>query len=340
MNKLISSLAAVALLAMTVVVGPVFAAGVTVTDVLSVTTASTASNHTVTFTSTSGVPANGTIKVTFPAGFVIGSVDNTDVDLTDDATDVVIAATPSGTTWGAAFSGQVLTLTNGSSAVGAGSVIVIEIGTNATADVAGDAQITNPVAGNYGVLLTTSAGDYGAMIVPVGNANLVSVTATVDPTFSFSLSGNALTFAAPLSTTAQNSSAAITATVSTNATGGVAVKARSKGNGNGTSGNGSAGLLSGANLIPAAASTAVTNAGAAGYGIFANNAQNSAVIDEGFDADSTSDVAISTTDANIFTGAAPVAVASADVTARAVITGVTSAGSYVDTLTFTATPTF
>lgn len=337
MNKFISSLAAVAFLAMTVVAGPVFAAGVTVTNALSVTTASTASNHTITFTSTSGIPASGTVKVTFPAGFVFGSVDNTDVDLTDDATDVVIAATPSGTTWGAAVSGQVLTLTNGSAAVGAGSVIVIEIGLNATADVAGNAQITNPVAGNYGIVLTTSAGDLGGVVVPVGGANQVSVSATVDPILTFALGSNTIALGT-LSTSAATS-ASHTMTAATNASSGYVISV------------GGATLTSGANTIDAyGAAGAASVPGTEGFGI--NLKANTTPV-VGANAVGGSGVAVgnfATVNTFAFDATGPNTIANSatapsgstvfTVSYIANIAAATAAGTYGTTLTYTTTPTF
>lgn len=332
MNKFISSIAAIALVVTSMVIAPVRAAGVAVTDTLSVTTASTVSNHTITFTATSGIPASGTIKVTFPAGFAIGSVNDTDIDLTDDAVDVVIAATPSGTTWGAAFSGQVLTLTNGSSVVAGGSVVVIEIGLNATADVAGDAQITNPAAGNYGIVLTTSAGDLGGVVVPVGNANQVSVSATVDPILSFSLSPNALalgTLPTAANTYANDAGTSlITPTVNSNAEGGIVITMVSTGLKSGTKEIGITDIAGGV------APTTGTD-----YYKVSTNATPNLLDANGVDMTTAAgtDMLASQT---VKSFATPVAAGTVAVTVGARADVTTEAGSYTDTLTFIATPTF
>ena len=140
-----------------------------VSDTISTSVPSVVANHTISFTTSSGVLANGTIIVTFPAGFTIGSVVFGDMDLKDDASELTLAGTASGTDWGAAFSSQVLTLTNGSTVVAAGSVMELQIGTNAAS---GSNQITNHAsAASYSVVITGTFGDTGtamiAMILPV-----------------------------------------------------------------------------------------------------------------------------------------------------------------------------
>ncbi|MEK9152321.1 MAG: hypothetical protein AAB692_03050 [Patescibacteria group bacterium] len=109
------------------------------------------------------------------------------MDLTDDGTDVAIAATPVTTTWGAAVSGQVLTLTNGTTAVGAGSVMVLEIGTNATFGTAGTNQITNTTAGSYAIALGGTLGDSASLRIAIVDA--VTVTASVDTSLTFTVAG-------------------------------------------------------------------------------------------------------------------------------------------------------
>ena len=88
-------------------VPPVSAASLTtLSDTLTNVTKSANADHVVQFTTPTGVSASGTIVITIPSGFTMGSgIDYTDVDLKDDGVDVTIAASPTGTTWGAAFGG-------------------------------------------------------------------------------------------------------------------------------------------------------------------------------------------------------------------------------------------
>ena len=96
-----------------------------------------------------------------------------------------LAATPTGTTWGAAVSGQDITFTNGSAAVAAGSVIEIQIGTNADS---GANQIINPgTTGTQEITITGSFDDTGAARVFI--IDDVTVTAAVDTTFEFTVTG-------------------------------------------------------------------------------------------------------------------------------------------------------
>lgn len=328
MNKFISSLAAIALVITSVVIAPVKAASVAVTDALSISTASTNSNHTITFTATSGIPAAGTIVVTFPAGFTIGSVAFGDIDLSDDAVDLTLAAVTAGTDWGAAFSGQVLTLTNGSAAVVGGSVMVLKIGTNATGGVN---QIINPATSTPTITLTTSAGDLGAAVVYVGAANQVSVSATVDPILSFSIDNTTLALGTlPVATNDyanDTGTTKITNTINSNAQGGIVVTMSSTGLKSATR------EIGVTNIATGIADTLATD-----YYKVSTNATPNLVDANGVDMTTAAgtDILASQT---VLTAAAPVA-GTVAVTVGARAAADTEAGSYTDTLTFIATPTF
>lgn len=158
--------------------------------------ASTAGNHTIVFTTPTGVSASSTIILTFdnstniPAG-----LDYTDIDLTDDATDVTLAAAPSGATWGVVrTSSTVITFTNGSSAVAGGSVISIEIGSNATFGTTGDQQIINGSAGTTKLTITGSFSDTGIIGIPIIADDTVVINAIVQPTITFTVSDNTIFF--------------------------------------------------------------------------------------------------------------------------------------------------
>jgi hypothetical protein len=158
-----------------------------ISDTLSDSDVSVPADHTIQFTiptGSAGVTAGDTITVTFPAGFAMGSVAFGDVDLSVNGADQTLAATPLGATWGAAVSGQVLTLTSGTGVATAGQVVIIKVGTNATGGVN---QVTNSTAGSYELVVTAGAADTGRTRVAI--IDNVLVTASVDTTFNFVVSG-------------------------------------------------------------------------------------------------------------------------------------------------------
>ena len=159
----------------------------TVKDTITDSRPSVVANHTIDFTTPTGITSGQTITITFPAGFTMSSIAFGDVDLKDDGTDLAFAATASGATWGAAVSGQVLTLTNGTTAVAAGSVMVLQIGTNATFGTAGTPQITNTTAGSYVISLGGTSADAADLRIAIIDA--VTVTASVDTSLTFTVAG-------------------------------------------------------------------------------------------------------------------------------------------------------
>jgi len=166
-----------------------------ISNTLSDSDRSALSNHLIQFTvptSSPGVIAGGTIVVNFPAGFVMGSVAFGDVDLSINGTDVTLAAAPSGATWGAGVAGQVLTLTSGTGVVTAGQIVRIEVGTNATFGTAGTNRVTNPgITDSLEFLVTAGAADSGRTRVAI--LDNVDVTAIVNTSFIFTVSGLATT---------------------------------------------------------------------------------------------------------------------------------------------------
>ncbi len=176
----------------------VYAASLTaLSDTLSSQKVSTLSNHDIQFTSPTGVGSGQTIILTFPSDFsVAAAMDFTDMDVLDDGANVTLAAAPSGATWGAVrTSATVITLTNGTTVVGAGSVIRIRIGTNATNQSTGVRQITNTTSnGSKVIAITGSFTDTGSITVNILSDDQVAVTATVDQSLTFSISDNSIGF--------------------------------------------------------------------------------------------------------------------------------------------------
>ncbi len=166
-------------------------------DTLSDSDLNVASNHTIQFTTANGVMSGGTILITFPtsageftlptAGFDFG-----DLDVTDDGAEITLGSSASGDTWGVATTSSTILLTtstsSGAIAVASSSVLVIQIGTNATSGVAGNSQITNPTsADSYEISIDGSMQDSGAFRVAI--IDDVVVTASVNTTFTFSVTG-------------------------------------------------------------------------------------------------------------------------------------------------------
>lgn len=160
-------------------------------DTLSSSAPGGLSNHTIAFTTPLGMPASSTVTITFPSGFVLPAMGPDDIDLTASGTDKTVATTSAGAgTWGAYFTGQVLTLTSPPSvAQASNTAIVIEIGTNATFGVTGDAQITNPTSTttSYEIVIGGSMPDSGSVRVAI--VSEVIVSANVDTSLSFTVAG-------------------------------------------------------------------------------------------------------------------------------------------------------
>jgi hypothetical protein len=183
-----------------------------VSDTLSTVTTSTAANHTIVFrTPTGAADTTDTITITLPAGFTTNSFDFADVDLAWSAgsqanctaptysNDATLAASAAAGTWGAALSGQVLTLTAPSSAfsttIAANACVQIEIGTHATTGATGDTQITNPASANsYEIAIAGTFGDTGSATVNIITDDSVDIAATVAQSLTFSISDTAIGF--------------------------------------------------------------------------------------------------------------------------------------------------
>lgn len=315
------------------------AALTSVKDTMSRMKASTASNHTIQFTTPTG-QSSGTIVIDFnTAGFTSGSVDYTDIDLSYGAAgtenEQTLAAAAAAATWGAAFATNSLTLTyptSGGTAITAGWIVIVEIGTNATAGVVGDQQMTNPTAGASKIISITAGSDSGSLAVAILADEQLAVTGDIDETLSFALSSNTMALAT-MTTSAVASVGPITLTMSTNASGGYTITVQDQGDGS------SAGLYKSAaptGLI--ASSTATLAAGTEGYG--AQGASATETVATTY-LKTTNDVgALSRTAQNLVSNTIPVSAKTATITVKAAISGTTKAGNYADTLTLICTGNF
>lgn len=217
--RAIAMLLAVALL-MWVVAGQMTAQAANLTEVsntLSDSDRSALSDHVIEYTipsGSAGVEATESITVTFPNGFNIStsSVGLSDIDLEVDGVDeTLVLGAPGAAQWQVATSGQDLVFTAGASeSIAALATVTIKVGTAADG---GTDQVTNhSTTGSYEFLITSGTGannDTGRTRVAI--LDNVDVTATVDTTFDFTVTGFAAagTDANGTTTTATSSSTAI-----------------------------------------------------------------------------------------------------------------------------------
>lgn len=346
LQRVVALFSVLVLFLATVPIRPASAAAVTsLKDTLSRVQASTAANHTIQFTTPTGVAAGQTITLTFGSGFTMNAIDFGDIDVADDGVDVALAATPTGATYGAALSGQVVTITSGTGTIAASSVIAIEIGTNATFGVAGDTQVTNPTAGGTTVAIAGTFTDSGTLAISIIADDTVDITATVDPTITFTISDVAIGFGSLSSSTgrwatgdalggnasATTPTAAHTMTLATNAQSGWAITYSG------------ATLTSGSNTITDAATIDEDSDGTPGseqFGISAGT-DGDATIASGYLRDSVADFDfVPSTTTTLVSESGETNTETISVSYLANISTITEAGSYTTSITYIATGTF
>lgn len=174
---------AVMLLISVVAVIPVQAATVsTLTDKVTSHDTASAGNHTVSFTTGTGASLGSTFVLTLDASFGTSSITEDDVDISDDGVDLTTATTCAGSEQASvAMASDVLTITicaGDGGAIAAGSVVAVEIGTNATSSGTGSNQITNPSSrGTYSIRLSGTFGDVGNVWIPIVTLGDIPVSA-------------------------------------------------------------------------------------------------------------------------------------------------------------------
>ncbi len=181
----------------------VFAASLTtLSDIHSSVKVSTLSDHTIQFITPTGVIAGGTISITFPAGYTMGTFSVNNVDFATSTTgactglvDGAVAGVASGGTWGVAQAGQVITVTSGTGVIPANRCIQIQYGGNATFGAAGTTTITNPASANtYAITIGGTFGDNGTITSNIITNDTVSVSATVQQSITFTISTTTIYF--------------------------------------------------------------------------------------------------------------------------------------------------
>lgn len=189
-------------LIMSIGVSTAFAAALSgMSDTLSTAKINTVANHTIVFTTPTGIAAGSTTVITLQSDFSIpAGLTFADVDINVGGPYIgttTLAAVPVGTTLGVVrTSATVLTITASSSAViTAGNTVYVRIGTNAINQSIGTFQITNATTnGNKTVAVGGTMSDSGTTTVSLLTDDAVQVNAIVPQTLTFSISSNSINF--------------------------------------------------------------------------------------------------------------------------------------------------
>ncbi len=325
-------------------------------DTMSRLKASTASNHEIKFVTPSGVASGGIITFVFSAGFTgIGSLVGADFDFAENSGSVctggswteksVVTSSPSSSQFSIAGSSQTVTLTSGgaSATITAGRCVRLRIGTNATDTTGsgpGSNQITNGAIGSADTItIGGSFGDSGTIAIDIISNDQVVVTATVDPTITFTIDDNAIGFGTLTTGAARYANAgatgsgsdttAVNLTVATNASGGYVL-----------SYNGAT-LTSGADTIAVATITGDAD-GTPGSAQFATGytASGGSTVVTAYDNASNNWSYVASTTTTIVSRTTPTNTETITAHYLANIAGNTPAGSYSTTINYIATGTF
>jgi hypothetical protein len=216
-----------------------------------------------------------------------------------------------------------------------------KLGTKTTAADNNKVSVTTGTAATCtGTLTPVDTGSYSLSII---SNDQISVTATVDPLFSFAVSGNTAGFGTFSSTTKRWANTAAsgstteptsagdpaTVTVTTNAPNGALVSAKSL----------RAGLYQTSHTINAVGANSVTS-GSEGYAVYVRTAGSNLPAASGFNG-TTSTGVISTSFQTIASASGAISTNNtAELALSAAVSGSTTAGSYTDTITLVGTGKF
>jgi len=320
---------------------------------------SVAANQTLTFTINDSWDATETLTVDYPDGFDLSTLGNTepeDFDITDDAAEKGIVANGSCvansieiTTVDAVTDDQLtFTLCSGSTAIATGSVIVIEIGTNATFGSAGNDQITNQSAAqNNTDAVVTIGGNFGGSgtaAVEIVADNTTTVNATVGPSITCGFSGMTTTFTSLTTGSISTSGTNTVITISTNAANGFSLTVRDVGD---TADPGLYKSSAPTSLIGSADdsfnNTATLVAGTDGFGIQGSTSGGSGAsvtIAARYNQTGNDVGGLELTDTTLASATGAVSNRAVTIVHKAAVGGLTPAGSYSDILTYVCTGIF
>ena len=308
-------------------------------DTVSNLTASTVANHTIVFTTPTGVASGATIILTFNNSTSDTGVLYTDVNIKDNGSVLPLAAAPSGATWGFVnTSSTVLTFTNGTTVVPAGHVITILIGTNATSPT-GVHQITNGTAGTTILRISGTFSDYGSVAMSIIANSIVTVSAEVLASLTFTVSSNSLYFGNLSSSTscfAQNSNPGYVTCPTTTETEAFNMTAATNGTSGYTISVSGPTLTSGANTIAALATNTASSPGSVQFGMRATATGGSGTVSSPYAASGFAYTGTSSP-ATVATVGGPSLTTTYSVRYLANIAALTKAGSYSTNHTYVAT---
>ncbi|HEX9503768.1 MAG TPA: hypothetical protein VF974_05630 [Patescibacteria group bacterium] len=299
-------------------------------------TISAASDHTIKFTTPTGVAAGQTITVTFPSGFGLSTLVAADFNLLSGVSTLTLAGTCTGTTWGVAVASQVITFTSCTGTIAATTVITVKIGVVA----GGTHQITNnSSAASYSITIGGTFGDTGTITIQIVTNSVVAVSATVPQSLTFSISTNsigfgtlstsAVTYANAGGTGSSSSVVAHTLAAGTNAVSGYTITVQG------------ATLTSGSNTIAAIGSTAAASAaGTAQFGLNATVSGGIGTVSSPYNGANYAYAATSSTSSAVGSASGSSATSTYSVTYICNIAAQTPAGSYTASLTYIGTANF
>lgn len=358
--KLTAKVMVVVLLVLTFQIAPHVANAASLTSMRAIASrlkASTNSDYTIYFVSPTGIQASTSddIILTFSADFTLAAevVGNFDFAVGDSGTcttavftEKTLALTASATEWGVDVTGDVLSFEpDTDEAVAGGLCYRIKAGTIATGGGAADTITNGALDDDDTITFSGGFGDTGTIALDIISDDQVSISATVDPTITFTIDDNAIGFGTLSSTTGRwatadaigtNASAPATPTaanvltVATNAASGYALTY-----------NGAT-MTSGAATITVA-SVAGDSDGTPGSEQFGLSLSTSgdATIASGYQRDATSDFTfVASTATTIASEIGPTNTETFSVAYLANIGGATEAGAYSTTLTYIVTGTF
>lgn len=156
-------------------------------DTLSNSAPGVASNHTIAFETPNGMAIGEDFTITFPVAFTMGSVAETDIDILVNGLSSTTAGTAAAGTWGVDVTGSVITFETPTDAgIASSTPITVLIGTNAAGGVN---QITNPLSTttSYEIVIGGTMQDSGDVRVAI--VDQVTVSASVDTSITFTVTG-------------------------------------------------------------------------------------------------------------------------------------------------------
>jgi len=332
-------------------------------DLITDSAPSAAADHTFTFSTPSGVAAGQTIVIDFGAtGFDPSALDFNDVDFASTS-EITLAGSPSGGTWGVATDATLITLTSGTGVIDPGASVTIKVGLNATFGAQGNTQIVNPATeGSHAVTVSAGSSDTGTLYIALLPA--VVLTAAVDTIFSFAIAGvsaggtvngepitgtaGSTTIPFGILTSLAASTSAQTLSVSTNAPNGYVVTIQLDGALRSSAGDDIDGFNNGSDTNTPTTWVAPTGliGSEATYGHWGFTSDDATTTRGAADEfDSLEFAAASTTPRVVMShtgpaNAAGVGIGTTTVGYKVELSAIQEAGDYTTTLTYVATPTF